>query len=171
MEIEKFIVDIILLLPFIWAFIMGYKEGIWVQLGGMVGVILGIWLGYNFGEIVGEMFSLEGFSAYIVGFISTIIVTIVIIAIVSRLIKGLFRISGLGLLDHIGGIVLSLCKTFLIMTLLVSLFDRLNKKYDWVGNAKLNQSILYTPIFKSSEVIFPLAIDIKDSLLNREPKK
>lgn len=171
MEYTNFIVDVILLLPFVWAAIMGYKEGVWVQLGGMVGVILGIWLGYTFGDAVGEMLSLEGFTAYIVGFITTIIVTILIIAIVSRLMKGLFRISGLGLLDHIGGIALSLCKTFLILTLLVSLFDRLNKQYSWVGISKLNQSILYTPIFKASEVIFPLAMDIKDSLLSGEEKK
>lgn len=165
---DIYIVDIILGIPILWAIYQGYKQGVWVQLGGVVGVILGSWIGFHFGGKIGEFFSLTGQSAYIVGFITAIILVIIILAIVSHLLKGLFRISGLSMLDHIGGVLLSLLKIVLILSLLVALFDGLNSRYRWVEQKYIDSSTVYGPIKSTSDMVFPFAKSLKDRLFNSE---
>ena len=165
---DIYIVDVILAIPILWAILQGYKQGVWVQLGGVVGVILGTWIGFHFGEKIGELFNLSGQMAYVVGFVSAIVLVLLSVALISHLIKGLFRVSGLGMLDHVGGVVLSLFKIILIMSLVVALFHELNSRNCWVDDKYIDSSKIYTPIRNTSSLIFPFAVSLKDRLFNDE---
>ncbi len=165
---DIYIIDIILVIPILWALYQGYQQGVWVQLGGIVGVILGTWIGFHFGDKIGEYFSLTGQAAYIVGFASAIVLVLVIVALISHLIKGLFRVSGLSMIDHVLGVILSLFKIVLILSLIVALFDYLNSRHNWVESKYIDNSTLYTPMKSTSEVVFPFAKSVKDRLFNIE---
>ena len=147
---------------------MGYKQGVWVQLGGIVGVILGTWIGFHFGDKIGEFFNLSGQTAYVVGFISAIILVLLSVALISHLIKGLFRVSGLSMIDHVGGVILSLLKIVLILSLIVALFDELNSRYEWVEDKYIDNSTMYVPMKNTSDMVFPFAKSLKDRLFNTQ---
>ena len=168
MDIYIYIIDTILVIPILCAIFSGYKQGVWVQLGGIVGVILGIWIGFHFGRIIGEFFNLTGQSAYVVGFITAIVLVLLSVALVSHLVKGLFRVSGLSLIDHIGGVILSLFKVVIVLSLIVALFDNLNSRYSWVEKSYIDSSFLYIPMKKSSDLIFPFVESISERLFNTE---
>ncbi len=163
---DIYIIDIILAIPILWAIFQGYKQGVWVQLGGIVGVILGTWIGFHFGDKIGEFFNLSGQTAYVVGFISAIILVLLSVALISHLIKGLFRVSGLSMIDHVGGVILSLLKIVLILSLIVALFDELNSRYEWVEDKYIDNSTMYVPMKNTSDMVFPFAKSLKDRLFN-----
>ena len=165
---DIYIIDIILAIPILWAIFQGYKQGVWVQLGGIVGVILGTWIGFHFGDKIGEFFNLSGQTAYVVGFISAIILVLLSVALISHLIKGLFRVSGLSMIDHVGGVILSLLKIVLILSLIVALFDELNSRYEWVEDKYIDNSTMYVPMKNTSDMVFPFAKSLKDRLFNTQ---
>ena len=165
---DIYIIDIILVIPIIWAIFQGYKQGVWVQLGGIVGVVLGTWIGFHFGEKIGEFFNLTGQMAYVAGFISAIVLVLLSVALISHLVKGIFRVSGLSMIDHIGGVILSLFKVVLILSLLVALFSELNSRYGWVEAKYIDNSTLYAPMQNTSDMVFPFAKSIKDRLFNTQ---
>lgn len=167
----KYIIDLIIAIPIIWAAYKGYKDGVWVQLGGIAGVILGVWIGYHFGGAIGAIFDLTGQSAYIVGFITAIIVVLVCSAIISHIIKGLFKISGLSMIDQMGGVMLSIGKILIIIALIVALFDSINSKYNWVEKKTIENSYMYNPMKKGAEKILPFAEDVKNQLFNSQKEE
>lgn len=165
---ERYVIDIIIAIPIVWAAYKGYNQGVWVQLGGIVGVILGAWIGFHFGSQIGEMLNLTGQAAYIAGFVTAIIAVLICVAVLSNLIKGLFRVSGLSIIDHIGGVALALCKIVIILALIIALFDELNAKYNWVERKNIENSYIYTPMKNTADVIFPFAKSVKEILFNTQ---
>lgn len=149
------VIDIVILIPFAWAVYLGMKEGIVVQLGGIAGVIIGIWLALKYGSALGHAIRVNDQFAAIVGFIIILIVTLVLIALVGRLLKEIFTFAGLKMFDSVGGVLLSLLKMGLIMSVILLLFDALNHHKPMISQSKLDASLLYDPVKGIAGYIFP----------------
>lgn len=165
------ILDIIIIVPLIWAAYKGFKEGMLVQLGGILGLILGVWLASKFGAKVGGWLHIGEEFAQVVGFIIVLLLVILSIALLGRFSKGLFKIAGLESLDTIGGVLFSVVKYALIMSVLTTAFDSINKKLKWVKQNKLESSVMYTPLKKTASFAFPYIETIHSRLLESEEKK
>ncbi len=104
------VLDIILIAVLVWAVYSGAKKGFFVQLGGIVGIVLGIWLAFRFSGSVGEWLGIEGGIAWYVGFALIVLACILAIGILGWLAGKVFHLVGLGFLNRLGGVVLSLAK-------------------------------------------------------------
>ena len=162
------VLDIILALPLLWAIYSGFKTGIIVQLGGIAGLLVGVYLAFRFGRHIGNLVGVEESLAGVVGFAIIIVVVIIAMAIAGRLLSGLFRLAGLGVLDRIGGAALSLVKVALLLGVLLYGFDTLNKSEGWAEEETLEKSILYKPLTGSVKYIFPYLDFVKDKLIAPE---
>jgi membrane protein required for colicin V production len=166
------ILDIIVTIPLIWALYKGFKDGIIVQLGGIAGLFLGAWLAFRFGGTVGGWLHGWGVSneevASVVGFIIVLLVVIICIALLGRLLRGIFRFAGLVVLDRIGGTVLCVLKTGLIIGLLLYGFDTLNRNTGWVKEEVMSESALYRPLTKLAAFTFPYIDLVKEKLLDTD---
>lgn len=149
------IIDIIILAALVWSLYKGYKEGIVLQMGGIVGVFLGVWLAFKFAMSVGGFFGLSGISAKVIGFIIIIAAVLTLIAICGRLARGLFKFTGLEMVDTIGGALLSMLKMGLVLSILLVSFDAVNRNYTIVSKKNIEKSKLYTPIKRLSDYLFP----------------
>lgn len=159
------ILDIILAIPLIWALWSGFRNGIVVQLGGIAGLLIGVWLAFRYGERLGAWLNLDPDFNYVIGFILIVVVTVLGVALISRLLRGVFRFAGVAALDRIGGAVLSLFKVGLILGLLIYAFDNLNRSRQWVEPEKLEESVLYTPLTRVADFAFPYIDMVKEKLL------
>lgn len=159
------ILDIILLLSLLWALYTGFKEGVVVQLGGLAGLFIGVYLAFRFGPPIGKWLGLDPSVSGIAGFIIVVIAVIILLAIVSRIIRKILGAAGLGMLDKAGGVVLSVVKMGLILGLLLYGFDSLNKNGGWVAGSKLEESKLYRPLVTTVTYVFPYVDTVKDKLL------
>ena len=51
--------DVVIAVPLLWALYKGYTEGVILQLGGIVGLLIGVWLAFRYGRTLGLMLKLE----------------------------------------------------------------------------------------------------------------
>lgn len=140
------IFDIITLIFALLAIINGWRKGFISQLCSLVGIVGGIALAIAFGAEVGAMFGIDASYQKPVGFIITFIVTSIAASLVAKLIGSLFSAIGLGGLDTLLGVVLSLLKYALILSVLFVAFSKLNAEVKLVEARHFNESKSYKPI-------------------------
>lgn len=158
------VLDIILIIPLVWAIWSGFRNGIVVQLGGIAGLLMGVWLAFRYGGVVGRFLGLNPSAENIVGFIVIVILTVIVVAIIGRLLSGLFRFAGLAILDRFGGAILALFKMALILGLLLYGFVWINRTQEWVQQEKLEKSFLYKPLTSAANWVFPYIDMVKETL-------
>lgn len=156
--------DITLGIPLLYAAYRGFRDGIVVQLCGIIGLFIGVYFAFRYSSVVGTWLYIDPPVATVVGFVAILVVVLVTLALLGHLIKKIFKLAGLGPLDAIGGIVLSIIKMALILSLLVSAFETVNATTGWVTNDRYKESILYQPIHETRLILFPYLDLMKDKI-------
>lgn len=159
------VLDIVLGIPLLYAAYKGFHEGIVVQLGGILALIIGIYLAFHYGTEVGNMLGINENLATVTGFIIIVLAVLICMAIIGKILSGLFRFAGLGLFDQIGGVLLSIIKMAIILSVLLMAFETINEEKHWVTKEAVEQSVLYKPLRDVSDLMFPYIDFIKDKLL------
>lgn len=154
--------DWILALPLLYAAYAGFRDGIAAQLGGLIGLIAGVWLAWRFGSAVGGWMGLEGPLAMAAGFLAVLVGVMIAVVLVGRLLKGLFRFAGLGPFDAIGGVVLGVLKMALLLSVLLLAFGPINHAKEWVSQQTLDRSRLYGPVSQAAPMAFPYLQELKE---------
>ncbi|MCC8020107.1 MAG: CvpA family protein [Rikenellaceae bacterium] len=157
------VLDIILALLLLWALFTGFHKGFFVQLAGLAGLIIGVWLAMRSGRTLGLWLGIGEKYAAIVGFLIILVLVILLVASVGRLFKGIFGFAGLSLLDKLAGMVLSAAKIWLILGLLLWGFDSLNRTAGWVSESKIGESVLYRPMVGVTAFVFPYLALLRDT--------
>lgn len=129
-----------------------------------MGLLLGVWLAFKFGFLLGTLIGLSGITAKAVGFLIIVVVVLLFITIGSRAAKGLFKFTGLEMIDNVGGALLSLLKMALILSVLILCIEALSSKSTLANSESVQKSKLYTPIKNLSEHIFPYIDLVKNRL-------
>ncbi len=148
-------IDLIVLLILIFALYNGWKDGAIMQLCSILSILVGVWLASHYGALVGDMLHMGSNYSMVGGFLVVMVAVIIAAALVSRILRKIFSAVGLGGVDILLGIVISVCKFAVILSVLFGAFDGLNKNLDLVESKTLDESKLYRPIIKISSSIFP----------------
>ncbi len=163
-------IDLLVCLVGLWAVWSGWRKGCIVQVCSLAGLGAAIWLAFRFGSDMGRTLGLDSSVADIGGFVVVLLLGFILFAIVGRLLRGIFNFAGLSLLDIVLGIALSVLKFALILSLLFSAFDSLNKDWKLVDEATLESSRTYKPLIGLSERIFPFVEELGKSIPVTEEK-
>lgn len=148
-------IDIVTLLVGLWAVISGWRRGVILQLGSLVGILLSLYLAAHYGEQVGKALHFSAQWCAVGGFILVAIVTLVAVALIGRLLRSLFQFAGLGPLDILFGILISLLKWLLLLSAIYTAFGALNRMLDLVDTQTLNRSRTYGPVCRVAEWVMP----------------
>ena len=162
------IIDLIVTLLLLWALISGWRQGIVLQLCSLAGIVLGAWLGLHFGAEVGELLHLDEQFATAGGFLTIFIVVLLAVALLGRLLRKVFHFAGFGIADRILGMLAAVAKTLLILCLLFSAFDSINRDESLVDRQTLDKSICYRPIINLSEMLFPFLEWAKEQITTED---
>lgn len=165
------IFDIIVSIVALVALVNGWRKGLITQLCSLIAVIGGIWLALEFGAEVGGLFGIEPRYAKAAGFLAIFLVVLILLAIVSRMVKKLFSFVGLGILDSIFGAMLSVAKVALIMGIICSAFDSLNGGLGMVEKSKLDDTIFFRPLCRTTEVFDLFDVDEAEKVIEEKVKK
>ena len=145
--------DIITLLVLLWAVFSGWRNGFVSQCLSLAGIIAGIILSDRFGAQVGAYMKLDPQFSTIVGFISVFVVTIIVCGLIAKVLRKLFSSIGLGSLDALFGIALSVIKFALILSVVFCKFETLNKETDLVSRKYIAESRTFYPVCALSEPV------------------
>ena len=148
------IVDIILLVFLLFAIFEGFKDGFFVQIAGLIGLILGVYIAYYYSESLGKIIALKEFSTEI-AFVIIVIGVIILLGILGKILGKIFDSLGLGLFNRLGGVVIAVIKMSLLLGALMIVLDVLTDKGESSTKQKIEESKLYKPIESISSYIFP----------------
>ena len=149
------VIDLIIGLLMLWAVFSGWRQGLILQLCSLAGIVLGAWLGIRFGAEAGALLHLDEEFAAPGGFLAVFVVVLIAVAILGRLLRKAFHFAGFGIPDHLLGVVVSAAKMLLILSLLFSAFEAVNKDHTLVAEKTLDRSICYKPMIHLADSLFP----------------
>ena len=157
---EMHVFDIIVGIPLAYAAYRGFRSGIVAQSCGLLGLVAGVWLASRYGEAAGLWMRVDPSAARVAGFVA--------ILLLGHLLKGLFRLAGLGPIDAVGGLLLGVVKMALILSLLLGAFETVNRSAGWVGEQSYARAVLYKPVREVSRWVFPYLSRAAEKLADRE---
>ncbi len=149
------ILDIIIITVLLLAAFTGWRSGLTRQILSFVGVLIGIILANKYGVAVGSALGLEDQVALFAGFALVLIATIILSALLGRLLQKIFRFVGLGILDNILGVVLSQIKYIVIMAIIFTLLAPINTAIEIVPQSTLDGSIAFNKIMELGSLCTP----------------
>ncbi|MBO7213381.1 MAG: CvpA family protein [Rikenellaceae bacterium] len=157
-------IDIVLIIPLLWAAWRGYRDGVISQLGGIAGILLGVWLAFRFSAQVGIWLNLPEAIRREAAFLIVIIAVVILVGLFGKLLGRLFDSVGLSIINKFCGIVLALVKISLLLSVLIAGFELVNNSTKWVDRKTIDSAKLYEPIHKVSSVVFPYLVKLKNSI-------
>ena len=135
------IIDIILLVCFVPALIQGITKGFIPQAVALLSIILGAWL-------------------RAAAFAVILVAVSLVLNLLGKGLEKVLKVAMLGWADKLLGAVLSFLKAFLVVGLLVIVFDALNSKFSLVPQQTIDESVLYGPLKDAVDLVFPYLKEI-----------
>lgn len=163
------VLDIILAILLAVGAISGFRKGIISQLCGLAGILLGVWLAFKFSDKVSEWLGVEigDIASFVIVFVGAVLVA----ALAGKISAAILRATGLGIINRLGGALLSVVAYALIASLLLGLFERINNATEWVEPQVMEESVLIPPVMQVSEFVFPYLAEVKDAIVESDSFK
>ena len=151
--------DIIVCALLVFAFYKGVVNGLFVELASLISLVLGIYFAVKFSsfmkEILMEYVKWNPNSIQIVAFILTFIVVVIATHLLGKFLTGIANFAFLGWLNKLGGGFFRVLKTVLIVSIVFSVFEKINYNNYLAKKETLDNSIFFNPIQKIAGYVFP----------------
>lgn len=155
------IIDLIILILLVLAIIKGLFDGFIKQIAAIGGIFLGFWLAYKFSGVVSPYItkwipSLNEAAVKAISFILVIIVAIIAVHFLALLVEKIIKISMLGWLNKILGVVISLVTFSIIIGLSLHIVLYINKHwFTIIPPETIASSKLFLPLSDLANTLFP----------------
>ena len=156
------IFDIIVCIIVVAAVIDGWRRGFVVQAVGLAAIILGLVVASRTGAAAGARLGIDERYAAAAGFFIVFLCVAVVLMLLGRFMRKLFKFVGLGILDVLLGILLSLLKAALVLGILCTIFDKINDGAHFVSPATLDRSVTYRPLCRVVTTLGMLGSEMAD---------
>ena len=143
--------DIIVYLALAWALFNGWRRGFLLQMLSLVAVVAALYFAAQYGNELERLTGIE------VG---------LPISVAAYLLRAVFRFAGLGMADTLLGMLFSVAKVMLIVSVMFSWFASVNKSYEWVSKSKVEESRWFEPVKGITVKLTPYFENLTDKLLN-----
>ena len=157
--------DILTLIALIWAAVSGWRSGFVSQLLSLVGIVLGVVLSVRCGADVGAMFNIDARFSVVAGFLIVFIATLIISTILARLLAKVLSFIGLGWVNTLLGIVLSIIKGLIVLSMLYAAISALNTNLQLIDPDYLNDSISFNVVRKCAKPLFNFWNEAKRTII------
>lgn len=157
------VIDIVFLIPLLWGAYKGFRKGLIVEVFSLIALIGGIFCAVYFPgyaqELIETNFQVEAKWVPILAFIATFAGVVFAVSMLGKLIEKFVEALALGIFNKIGGIAFGILKSLLVLSILVFLFEGLNRKWEIVSEEQKQKSILYEPLSTFSGWLIPIFTD------------
>ena len=153
------ILDIILLVCFVPAIVVGLSKGFIKQLVDMIAIIVGAWAAFKFSQIACDWlqtkWDIDPKLLYIICFVIIVVAAVLLLNLIGQAICKVIKIASLGWFNRLLGLVFGIFKTALILGLLIMIFEGINDKWELVSPEKLENAVVYDWIRTFADKVFP----------------
>jgi membrane protein required for colicin V production len=149
-----------------WAVFNGWRRGFLLQMMSLVAVIAALYFAAQYGSELERILAINVGVEGVVGFIIIFVGALIITAIGGYVLRAVFRFAGLGVADILLGILFSVAKLGLIVSVLFSWFASVNKNYDWVSKQTVEESRWFKPISEETDKLTPYFNELTENFLD-----
>lgn len=160
------IFDIIVYLSLAWAVFNGWRRGFLLQMLSLLAVVAALFFATQYGSELERILSIDIGVQGVVGFIVIFVAAMILIAVSGYVLRAVFRFAGLGAIDVLLGILFSVAKVALIVSVLFSWFDNANKSYEWASRECVAESRWYEPVKGITDKLTPYFEELADKFLD-----
>ncbi len=143
---------------------MGISKGLVKQIVAICVIYFGITLSLRFTDIVStfisERTSLQGFWLNLISFIVIFCIVAIVFTLLGGVISKIIKVSLLGWVDRLLGILLALFITAIIISTLIYFIDSINNLIQAVPKEKIEESKLFSPLLNFAKHIFPQLVNL-----------
>jgi membrane protein required for colicin V production len=165
------ILDIVLGVVLVYGCIKGIWRGFFVEAASLLSLFVGVFIAIKFADVLATVLtgflSWEHRSVRITAFILLFIGVITGMTLLARFMTTLASISGVGIINRLGGGIAGLVKTVLVLGMVLNLFARVNSSDAIVSKETLDTSVFYNPVHNTAAFLFPFAeqwfLELKNS--------
>ena len=158
--------DIILAALLLFGLVRGFMKGLFVEVASIVALIAGVYGAIHFSNFAANFlqsrFDWSEKTINITAFAITFVVIILAISLAGKALTKIADFAALGILNKLLGGVFGALKIGLILSVLLILFDKMNKTIPFVDKAELEESVLYKPVKSLAPMIFPSIIKAEE---------
>lgn len=142
-----------------YALYTGLKNGLFVEIASFGSLIIGIFVAIKFSHLVRlaleDSIKVNPKYIEIIAFAITFLIVVVGIYLLAKFFTSVTNFASLGWLNKLGGAVFSMLKTVLMLSVVISLFQKININHMLVKEETLNNSVLYHPIQEVATFMYP----------------
>lgn len=165
-------IDLVLGILLILGAISGFSKGLIAEVASIAALILGIWgaieFSYVTSDFLTENFQLKTDYLNIISFVVTFVVIVILVHIVGSTVNKMIDTIMLGWINKLAGLVFGLLKSALILSILLVIFDKIDRDVKILPKEAKIESRMYEPIRSLAPSIFPF---IEDWNLKLDGKK
>ena len=146
-------------------------KGLFVEITSLVALVLGLYGAIHFSYFMGNFLEnrVDWSEKYIqiIAFASTFVLIVLLISLSGKLLTKLADAASLGIMNKVFGAVFGLIKIGLILSVVLIVFDKLNRNLPFVDKDKLETSILYKPVKNLAPMLFPSILEKESQAVNK----
>ena len=152
-------IDIVLALLLVFSAINGFRKGLIVELASLAALILGIWGAIEFSDITSEFlienFNMQSEHLNIISFVITFVVIVILVHVVGSVVNKMVETIMLGFVNKLAGLIFGILRSALILSVILVIFDKVDKDIEILSPEAKSESRLYDPIRNFAPSIFP----------------
>lgn len=166
-------IDIILIVPLLWAAYRGFTKGLIIEVASLAALILGIWGAIKFSwftsELLVEKFEMTTQYLHLISFSITFVAIVIAVHLLARVLDKLAKLVALGLVVRVTGAIFGVIKIAFVLSIILVIINTADRSKGFLPTKEVEGSLLYKPISGFAPSIFPYLQfeNIKERINNR----
>lgn len=152
-------VDIIIIVPLIYAAWVGFKKGLVIEVFTLLALLVGIYAGIHFSDwtsaLIKDNMDIEGKYLPVVAFTLTFLAVGAIVFFAGKMIERMLKVVNLSPLNKVFGLLFGLIKMVYTLSILIILLETYDERGDFIPEDVKSESLLYKPVKVTASATIP----------------
>lgn len=162
------VLDIILAALILFGLVRGLMKGLFVEIASLVALVAGVYGAIHFSNFAATFLTdktdWDEKTVNIAAFATTFVIIVLAIALAGKALTKLADFAALGIANKILGGLFGGLKTAVILSVVLTVFDSMNRAIPLTDDETIENSALYHPVKSLVPMIFPIILEKKKAL-------
>lgn len=153
------VLDIIFLVPLLFALYRGFKKGLIHMIASLAALLLGIFgaikLRPVFASLLDSVFNIAPEHVNVIAFAVAFVTIVLVVNIVAFLVDKLVKAVALNLVNRLLGMVFGLLVTAFVLSMILWPINQVNAEKQIIKPNHIEGSLLYKPLSALAPTVFP----------------
>jgi len=157
-------IDIIIVVILLFGLVKGFRNGLFVEITSLVGLVLGVYGAIHFSHFLANLLksnvSWDASMIQIVAFGGTFLIILLGLALLGKMLTKIAETILLGSFNKILGAVFGALKYALILSVIFLVLDQISSSLKFIDKKKTEQSVLFEKVKNLGPTIFPMLVKV-----------